>query len=69
MFHLISRTKKNSRGTILCLKIFLVSKQFMDKRGWGSTFSVRNVVSRSAELNRTGIFQCVTESGIENFLH
>ena len=29
--------------------------------------SIRNVLSHSAERNRTGIPQCFTDSGIENF--
>ena len=32
-----------------------------------SRFSVRNVLSHSAEKNRTGIFQCFTDSGNEKF--
>ena len=32
-----------------------------------SRFSVRNVLSHSAEKNRTGIFQCFACSGIGNF--
>ena len=48
VFHLISRTKKNSRGTSLCFKTFLVSKLLMDKRGRGSfaIFSQKCFVSQ-----------------------
>ena len=35
--------------------------------GGVSRFSVRNVLSHSAERNRTGILQCFTDSGIEIF--
>ena len=48
MFHLFSRTKKNSRGTILCFKNCLISKKLMDKRGGGSItiFSQKCFVSQ-----------------------
>ncbi len=43
--------------SVLCFRKFPVAKKFMDKRGGGvSSFSVGNVLSRSAEKFRWGIF-------------
>ena len=71
MFHLISRTKKNSRGTILCFKNFLVSKQLMDKRGRGSItiFSQICFVSqcRKKFYMNLLVFHCFRVS--KNFMH
>ena len=60
--------KKIHRDTLLFFRNFLVSKKLVDERGGGvSRFSIRNVLSHSAERNRTGIPQCFTDSGVENF--
>ena len=40
---------------------------WINRVGGISRFSVRNVLSHSAENNRTGIFQWFTDSGIESF--
>ena len=51
-------TGKLRRGTILCFRIFLVSNNFMDKRGGLSRFSVRNFLSHSAEKFHSGTILC-----------
>ena len=64
----VSQYQKIHRDTLLFFRNFLVSKKLVDERGGGvSRFSIRNVLSHSAERNRTGIPQCFTDSGVENF--
>ena len=55
-------------GVPLCVSQTFWYRSILWIRGVGgvSRFSARNVLPRSAEKNRTGILQCVTESGIEN---
>ena len=56
-------------GVPFCVSKIVWYRNNLWIRGVGgvSRFSARNVLPRSAEKNRTGILQCVTESGIENF--
>ena len=41
---------------MLCFRIFLVAKNFMDKKLGVSNISVENFLSRSAENFRRGLF-------------
>ena len=49
-------TGKPRRGNLLCFRIFLVSNNFMDKRGGVSRFCVRSLLSHRADKNHRGIF-------------
>ena len=42
-------TEKFRKGTLLCFRKILVSKNFMEKRIGASRFSVANVLSHSSE--------------------
>ena len=58
-------------GNLSRFRSFLVSKRIMDKKadldGWEYHDLPSELLSHSAEKNRTGILQCVTELGIKNF--
>ena len=45
---------KSHRGTLWCSRKFLESKNFTDRRGTVSRFSVQNVLSQSTEKLRRG---------------
>ena len=44
--------------SVLCFRKFPVAKNFMDKRGVVSRFSVENFLSHRAEIFRRGIYYC-----------
>ena len=55
--------------SVLCSRKFLVAKKFMDKReGEVSRFCFENYLSHSAEKNRRGTFQGVTDFGYRKIL-
>ena len=62
-------TETSRRGTSLCFRKFLVSKNFMDKRGEGGSITIfrRKVVSnyRKTSWGNPSVFQ--KNSGIEKF--
>ena len=63
--------EKFRRGTLLCFRKFLLSKNVRDKRGGGgevSTFSVENFLSHSAENFRRGTLQCFINFGYRKIL-
>ena len=56
-------TGKLRSRSILCFRNFVVSKNFLYKRGGLSRFSVRNFLSHSAEKFHSGtILCCVSEN-------
>ena len=60
-------TRKLRMGNLSRFRNFLVSKRIIDKKAevGESRFTVRIVLSHSAENNRIGILQCLTDSDIE----
>ena len=64
----VSETRENSQGnpSVLCFRIFLVTKKFMHKRGVVSRSSLDIFLSYSAEKIRRGTLLCFTEFPVSN---
>ena len=60
--------EKFRRGTLLCLRKFLLLKNVKDKRGGVSRFSVENFLSHSAKNFRRGTLQCFINFGYRKIL-
>ena len=55
------------RGTLLCFRKLLLSKNVRDNKGCASSFFVENFLSHSAEIFRSGTFRCFLNFGYRKF--